>query len=158
MSEFWVIPLVLAFSGLIYWDVRRIKKMVVPPPPKPEPLPPPIPEDDEETTYRKILESGNESEHELKSDPMYWNRKDPNITGHEWAQVKFLIAAGNLEVANKIGGLIMLVIGVFIPAVWPANWWLVFPALFIVWRYYLRPFEKAMEKARDYMDNSNFKW
>jgi hypothetical protein len=139
-------------GAYIYWDYKRVQKMVVPPPPKPAPLPDAIPADEKETTYRKTIAYGNECEHEIKSRPI------DQMTGSEWAQVKELIAAAQLDTASSIGSWIVVLIFCLVSYRWPDNWWIYIPILIFGKMVITRPFEKQLEKARDYARNSDFRW
>ncbi|MFZ2306863.1 MAG: hypothetical protein WAW73_20470 [Rhodoferax sp.] len=145
-NELWVIPLVAAVAGFIYWDYKRVQRMVVPPPPKPAPIRTPVEvtdDDDDEPVRRGVPD---------------WERPEPQITGHEWAQVKFLIASAQLDTASTLGSWFAMIIGFGVSMRWPDAWWAYLPIFFFGRMVITRPFEKALEKARDYMENSNFRW
>lgn len=142
----------LIVGAYIYWDYKRVQKMVVPPPPKPAPLPEEMPIDDAETTYRKLIAYGAECEHEIKSRPV------DQMTGSEWAQVKELIAAGNLEVASTAGSWIAVVGGMFIAYARPESWFLWLPVLLLGRWVIVKPFVTALNNAKSYSENSDFRW
>lgn len=143
MGELATVTLLVAVVGFTYWDYKRVQKMVVPPPPKPEPLPEVVPcEPEREPTFQELGQYIIDCEDEIES------RQKQLMTMQEWAHVKVLIAAGNLDVASKLGGVIGLLIGVGIPTLWPDHWWAAVPTMFVLWRYFLKPFETAYEKAK----------
>lgn len=145
-NEIWVILLIVVVAGFTYWDYKRVKNMVLPPPPKPAPLRPPV-----EATSDDI-------DGPVQGVILDWERPESTMTGHEWAQVKVLIAAAQLDTASLIGAWIVVIVFALIASLWPEKWWIYVPVLLFGNIAIRWPFEKALENATDYMENSNFRW
>lgn len=80
------------------------------------------------------------------------------MTGREWAEIKVLIAEGNLEVVTKLSAVISALAVALALLISPDWGWVAIFAVPVTLYFYLKPFQVALQKARDYMEKSNFRW
>lgn len=71
------------------------------------------------------------------------------MTPREWAQVRHMVAAGNMEVADRICAGIAMAIMLVGSAVFPGAFWAALIIGYLFWWLVPRPFTKAYEVARD---------
>lgn len=80
------------------------------------------------------------------------------MTGREWAEVKVLIAAGNLEVVTRLSAVTAVLATMLAFVLFKDGGWLALPVIFVCQHYYLKSFTIALKKAQDYAEKSDFRW